>query len=580
MTPAALMEVALYFAVLTVLAVPLGAYIARILSGDARSGGGVLGRLERGLYRLAGVDPGEQMSWRRYAAALLLFNGLGLLAVHALQRLQGSLPLNAARLPAVDPRVAWNTAVSFATNTNWQAYGGEATMSHLVQMAALTVQNFVSAATGIAVLAALVRGFVARPGSGLGSYWVDLTRITTRLLLPLAAVLALLLVWQGVPQTFSAEARWPLLSTASDTGGAAKEQVVALGPVASQVAIKQLGTNGGGYYAANSAHPLENPTPLTNLLESLAILLVPAALCFAFGALVRDRRQGWTIYAAMLVILVPLTLATIAAEQRGNPALASLGVDQAPTPLQPGGNMEGKEARVGPVDAAMWATATTAASNGSVNSMHDSFTPLGGLWPMWLIQLGEVVFGGVGSGLYGMLLFAILAVFIAGLMVGRTPEYLGKKIDAYDVKMASIAILAPSATVLVGTALACLVPSAYAAVGNPGPHGFSEMLYALSSASNNNGSAFGGLAASGPFWTVVTGVAMLVGRYWVIVPVLALAGSLARKKLVASGPGTLPTHGPLFAGLLVSTVLLVGALTFLPALALGPVVEHLQLFSR
>jgi K+-transporting ATPase ATPase A chain len=580
MTPAALLEVALYFAALTVLAVPLGSYIARILSGDARSGGGVLGRLERGLYRLAGVDPGEQMSWRRYAAALLLFNGLGLLAVHALQRLQGSLPLNAARLPAVDPRVAWNTAVSFATNTNWQAYGGEATMSHLVQMAALTVQNFVSAATGIAVLAALVRGFVARSGSGLGSYWVDLTRITTRLLLPLAAVLALLLVWQGVPQTFSAEARWPLLSPASDTGGDAKEQVVALGPVASQVAIKQLGTNGGGYYAANSAHPLENPTPLTNLLESLAILLVPAALCFAFGALVRDRRQGWTIYAAMLVILVPLTLATIAAEQRGNPALASLGVDQAPTPLQPGGNMEGKEARVGPVDAAMWATATTAASNGSVNSMHDSFTPLGGLWPMWLIQLGEVVFGGVGSGLYGMLLFAILAVFIAGLMVGRTPEYLGKKIDAYDVKMASIAILAPSATVLVGTALACLVPSAYAAVGNPGPHGFSEMLYALSSASNNNGSAFGGLAASGPFWTVVTGVAMLVGRYWVIVPVLALAGSLARKKLVAAGPGTLPTHGPLFTGLLVSTVLLVGALTFVPALALGPVVEHLQLLSR
>jgi K+-transporting ATPase ATPase A chain len=453
-------------------------------------------------------------------------------------------------------------------------------MSHLVQMAALTVQNFVSAATGIAVLAALVRGFVARPGSGLGSYWVDLTRITTRLLLPLAAVLALLLVWQGVPQTFSAEARWPLLSPAGDTGGDAREQVVALGPVASQVAIKQLGTNGGGYYAANSAHPLENPTPLTNLLESLAILLVPAALCFAFGALVRDRRQGWTIYAAMLVILVPLTLATIAAEQRGNPALASLGVDQAPTPLQPGGNMEGKEARVGPVDAAMWATATTAASNGSVNSMHDSFTPLGGLWPMWLIQLGEVVFGGVGSGLYGMLLFAILAVFIAGLMVGRTPEYLGKKIDAYDVKMASIAILAPSATVLVGTALACLVPSAYAAVGNPGPHGFSEMLYALSSASNNNGSAFGGLAASGPFWTVVTGVAMLVGRYWVIVPVLALAGSLARKKLVAAGPGTLPTHGPLFTGLLVSTVLLVGALTFVPALALGPVVEHLQLLSR
>lgn len=581
MTPAALAEVALYFALLTVLAAPLGAYVARVLSGDPPGAGGFLGAVERGLLRLAGVDPSEQMSWRRYAAALLVFNAAGLLVVYALQRLQGSLPLNPAHLPAVEPRVAWNTAVSFATNTNWQAYGGESTMSHLVQMAALTVQNFLSASTGIAVLAALVRGFTARPGSGLGSYWLDLTRITLRLLLPLATVLAILLAWQGVPQTFSAEARWTLLSPVRDAGGeVVREQVVALGPVASQVAIKQLGTNGGGYYAANAAHPYENPTPLTNLLESLAILLVPAALCFAFGALVKDGRQGWTIYAAMLVVLVPVTLAAVAAEQRGNPALAALGVDQAPTLLQPGGNMEGKEARLGPVDSAAWATATTAASNGSVNSMHDSFTPLGGLWPMWLIQLGEVVFGGVGSGLYGMLLFAILAVFVAGLMVGRTPEYLGKKIDAFDVKMASIAILLPSAAVLAGTALASVVPSAHAAAGNPGPHGFSEMLYALSSASNNNGSAFAGLAASGPFWTAVTGVAMLVGRYGVIVPVLALAGSLARKKAVASGPGTLPTHGPLFAGLLVSTVLLVGALTFLPALALGPLVEHLRLFPR
>jgi K+-transporting ATPase ATPase A chain len=579
MTSAALAAVAAYFALLTLLAVPLGAWIARVLSGDPRGGPGVLGRLERGLYRLAGIDPAEEMSWRRYATAVLLFNLAGLLVVYALQRLQGSLPLNPAGLPAVEPRVAWNTAVSFASNTDWQAYAGERTMSHLVQMLALTVQSFLSAATGVAVLAALVRGLVARPGSGLGSYWVDLTRITTRVLLPLSAVLALLLVWQGVPQTFSAEARWPLLSPAGGSG-VVREQVVALGPVASQVAIKQLGTNGGGYYNANSAHPYENPTPLTSLLESLAILLVPAALCFAFGALVGDRRQGWTIYAAMLSILLPLTLATVRAEERGNPALAALDVDQAPTPLQPGGNMEGKEARIGPVGAAIWAAATTAASNGSVSAMHDSFTPLGGLWPMWLIQLGEVVFGGVGSGLYGMLLFAILAVFIAGLMVGRTPEYLGKKIDAYEVKMASIAVLAPSATVLVGTALACLVPSAHAAVANPGPHGFSEMLYALSSASNNNGSAFAGLAASGPFWTLATGLAMLVGRYWVIVPVLALAGSLSRKRIVAAGPGTLPTHGPLFGALLVSTVLLVGALTFLPALALGPVVEHLHLLPR
>jgi K+-transporting ATPase ATPase A chain len=581
MTPSALLEIAAFFALLTAAAVPLGAYVARVLSADPGAGGGLVGRLERALYRLAGVDAREQMGWRRYAGAVLLLNAAGLLAVYALERLQAALPLNPAGLAPVEPLVAWNTAVSFSSNTNWQAYGGESTMSPLVQMAALTVQNFLSAATGIAVLAALVRGFVARSAVGLGSFWVDVTRITLRLLLPLSAALALVLVWQGVPQTFSGEARWPLRDAAAAAADEpALEQVVTLGPVASQVAIKQLGTNGGGYYNVNSAHPYENPTPLSNLLEALAILLVPAALCFTFGALVKDRRQGWTVYAAMLVILVPLTAATVAAEQRGNPALSPLGVDQAVTALQPGGNMEGKEARLGPVDAGIWAAATTAASNGSVNAMHDSFTPLGGLWPMWLMQLGEVVFGGVGSGLYGMLLFAIVAVFVAGLMVGRTPEYLGKKIEAYDVKMASLAVLAPSAMVLLGTAVACLVPAGHGAVGNPGPHGFSELLYALSSTANNNGSAFGGLTANGPFWTLLTGLAMLVGRYWVILPVLALAGSLARKKVVPTGPGTLPTHGPLFAGLLVSTVLLVGALTFLPALALGPVVEHLQLFAR
>jgi K+-transporting ATPase ATPase A chain len=580
-TPAALAEVAAYFGLLTLIAAPLGGWIARLLTDAPRRPAGPVARLERWLFRLAGVDPAEQMGWRRYAGALLLFNALGALLVYALERLQAWLPLDPAGLPAVEPLVAWNTAVSFATNTNWQAYAGESTMSLLVQMAALTVQNFLSAATGIAVLLALVRGLVARAAPGLGSFWVDLTRITLRLLLPLSAALALFLVWQGVPQTFAAEARWPLLSPPRDASGAlVGEQVVALGPVASQVAVKQLGTNGGGYFNANSAHPYENPTPLANLVESLAILLVPAALCFTFGAMVRDRRQGWTLYAAMLAILVPLTLATVAAEQGGNPALAPLGVDQSVSALQPGGNMEGKEARLGPVDAAIWAAATTAASNGSVNAMHDSFTPLGGLWPLWLIQLGEVVFGGVGSGLYGMLLFVVVTVFVAGLMVGRTPELLGKKIEAYDVKMASLAILAPSAAVLVGTALACVVPSAYAAVGNPGPHGFAEMLYALSSAANNNGSAFAGLSAAGPFWTLATGLAMLVGRYGVLVPVLALAGSLARKRIVPSGPGTLPTHGPLFAALLVATVLLVGALTFLPALALGPVVEHLQLVPR
>jgi len=559
--------------------VPLGRHVARALAGESRLAR-ILGPLERGLYRIAGVDPEEEMTWRRYAAAVLAFNAAGLLAVYALQRLQHVLPLNPAGLPAVDPYVAWNTAVSFSSNTNWQAYGGESTMSHLVQMAALTVQNFVSAATGIAVLAALVRGFVRRSATGLGSFWVDLTRSTLHVLLPLSGLLALLLVWQGVPQTFSAEARFPLLGPVRDDRGAlVTMQAVALGPVASQVAIKQLGTNGGGFYNVNSAHPLENPTPLSNLLEAIAILLLPGALCFTFGAMVGDRRQGWTIYAVMVAILLPLMAATVAAEQRGNPALASLGVDQASGALQPGGNMEGKEARLGPVESGIWAAATTAASNGSVNSMHDSFTPLGGLSPMWLIQLGEVVFGGVGSGLYGMLLFAIVAVFIAGLMVGRTPEYLGKKIEPYEMKMASIAILAPAAMALVGTALASVVAAGRAGVANPGPHGFSEMLYALSSASNNNGSAFAGLGASSPFWAVLTGIAMLVGRYWVIVPVLALAGSLVRKKFVPSSAGTLHTHGPLFALLLVSTVLLVGALTFVPALALGPGVEHLQLFS-
>jgi K+-transporting ATPase ATPase A chain len=576
-TLAAAASVAPYVAVLTALAVPLGHHVARVLSGTAWSVR-ALAPVERVLYRLAGVDPDEEMGWRRYAAAVLLFNAAGVAAVYALERLQRRLPGNPAHLPAVDPWVAWNTAVSFATNTDWQAYGGESTMSQLVQMAALGVQNFVSAATGLAVLAALVRGLVRRSADGLGSFWVDLTRGAIHVLLPLSFVLALALVWQGVPQTFEAEARFALRDPARDASGAVvAEQGVALGPIASQVAVKQLGTNGGGYTNANTAHPLENPTPFSNFLEALAILLLPAALCFTFGALVKDRRQGITLYAAMLAILLPLTLATIAAEQRGNPALAALGVDQAPGPLQPGGNMEGKEARLGPVDSAIWATFTTAASNGSVNAMHDSFTPLGGLGPLGLMQLGEVVFGGVGSGLYGMLLFVVVAVFLAGLMVGRTPEYLGKKIEAFDVKVACVAILAPSAAVLLGTALAVAVPAGYGAAPNPGPHGFSEVLYALSSAANNNGSAFAGLGAATPFWTVLTALAMLVGRFGVIVPVLALAGSLARKRAVAPGAGTLPTHGPLFAGLLVATVLLVGALTFVPALALGPAIEHLLL---
>jgi K+-transporting ATPase ATPase A chain len=476
--------------------------------------------------------------------------------------------------------VSFNTAVSFATNTNWQSYGGETSLSHLTQMLGLAVQNFVSAATGMAVLVAFIRGFTRRTAEGLGSFWVDLTRSTLRVLLPLSFVLALLLVSQGVVQTFSASATVHLLDPVSAKTGDILDQILAMGPAASQIAIKQLGTNGGGFFNANSAHPFENPTPFSNFLEVLAILLIPAALCFTFGALVKDRRQGWAVFAAMLAIFIPLLIATTSFEQAGNPLFTGQGVDQSASTLSSGGNMEGKEARFGIVDSALWATATTAASNGSVNAMHDSFTPLGGLLPMWLIQLGEVVFGGVGSGLYGMLVYAIIAVFIAGLMVGRTPEYLGKKIEAYEMKMASLVILLPAAAVLIGTAVACVVPAGTATIGNPGAHGFSEILYAFSSGANNNGSAFGGLDASGTFYATALGICMLVGRYWVIVPVLAIAGSLAKKKLVPAGAGTLTTHTPLFVGLLVGTIVLVGALTFIPALALGPVVEHLQLSGR
>lgn len=576
MSGAALAEVALFFGALTVMAVPLGRLVGRVLRGERTLPARLLGPLEHALYRFAGVDPTEDMGWRRYAASLLAFNAAGLALLYALQRLQPLLPLGDAA--AVPPELALNVAVSFTTNTNWQAYG-DGTMGRLAQAAGLGVQNFLSAATGIAVLAALVRGLARRTAGGLGSFWADVTRATLHVLLPLSAALALVLVAGGVVQTFEPEGRWPLYEAAA-LGEEGAEQRVPLGAVASQVAVKQLGTNGGGYYAANSAHPLENPTPLTNLAEALAILLLPAALCFTFGAWVGDRRQGWTVYAAMLAVLAPLMLATIRAEQAGNPALSALGVDQAPAPLQAGGNMEGKEVRLGPVDSSIWAAATTAASNGSVNAMHDSLTPLGGLGPLWLIQLGEVVFGGVGSGLYGMLLFVVVAVFIAGLMVGRTPELLGKKIDAHEMKMATVAILGPSAVVLVGTAVACLVPAAAAAAQNPGPHGFSEMLYAFSSATNNNGSAFAGLDAGRPFWLRATTLAMLAGRYGVILPVLAMAGALARKRPVPASAGTLPTHGPLFAGLLVATVVLVGALTFAPALALGPVVEHLQLAGR
>jgi K+-transporting ATPase ATPase A chain len=490
--------------------------------------------------------------------------------------------------------------VSFATNTNWQGYGGETTMSYLTQMLGLGVQNFLSAATGMAVLVALIRGFARRTTSDIGNFWVDVTRGTLYVLLPLSLLLSIALLSQGVVQTFAAyrtvelveptqattvlrdEVGAPLLDEAGKPRTATEtvtQQTLALGPAASQIAIKQLGTNGGGFFNVNSAHPYENPTPFSNFLEVLSILLIPAALCYTFGVMIGDRRQGWAVLVAMLVIFVPLALATIGAEQGGNPTLAALGVDQAASDLASGGTMEGKEVRFGIVSSGLWAAATTAASNGSVNAMHDSFTPLGGLVPMWLMQLGEVVFGGVGSGLYGMLMFAIVAVFIGGLMVGRTPEYLGKKIEAYEVKMASLVLLVPPLLVLVGAAIASVVPAGTASVASSGVHGFSEILYAFSSASNNNGSAFAGLSANVPFYNVALGVVMWIGRYWLMIPVLAIAGSLARKRATAVTAGTLPTHGPLFVTMLVGVVLMVGALTFLPALALGPIVEHLLMIN-
>jgi potassium-transporting ATPase potassium-binding subunit len=580
-TASSLLQIAIYFAVLTALAVPLGRFMAAVYEGRAGRMQRLLGPVERFLYRVAGVRADQEMSWKTYAAAVLVFNVLGILVVYALQRLQGALPLNGAGFPAIGPDVALNTAVSFGTNTNWQAYGGETTMSHLTQMLGLTVQNFVSAATGMAVLVALIRGFTRRLASAVGNFWVDLVRSTLYVLMPLSLVVALVLVWQGVPQTFEAKAAAELLEpTAASDGSAVTMQEIALGPVASQIAIKQLGTNGGGYYNANSAHPLENPTPLANFVEVISILLIAGALCFTLGELVKDRRQGWALYAAMSVIFIPLLVACLASEQAGNPKLTELGVDSVASSLQAGGNMEGKEVRFGIANSALWAAATTAASNGSVNAMHDSFTPLGGLVPLWLIEFGEVVFGGVGSGLYGMLAFAIVAVFIGGLMVGRTPEYLGKKIEAFEMKMASLVILFPAMVILLGTAIASVVPQGTATLGNPGVHGFSEILYAFSSGAGNNGSAFGGITVSGRFYAVAIAIAMFIGRYWLIVPVLAIAGSLAQKKSVPPTAGTLPTHGALFVSLLAGTVVLVGALTFFPALALGPIVEHLQLFSR
>ncbi len=566
----AYLQIGLYLVALVAAAKPLGLYMARVYEGRLS----FLRPVERLIYRLCGAQAEGEMSWQAYALALLAVNGLGLIAVYLLQRLQGVLPLNPQQLGAVPPALAFNTAASFATNTNWQSYGGETTLSYLTQMLALTVQNFCSAATGMAALAALIRGFARRSAQTVGNFWVDMVRGTLYILLPLALLMAILLVSQGVVQTFAPYRTVTMLQPTADAQGQViAQQSIAVGPAASQVAIKQLGTNGGGFFNVNSAHPLENPTPLSNFVEMLGILLIPAALCYTFGEMVGDRRQGWALLAVMTVMFVAVLGFCLAAEQGDNPALARLGIASA------GGNMEGKEVRFGVVNSALWATATTAASNGSVNSMHDSYTPLGGLAPMFLMQLGEVVFGGVGSGLYGLVVFAIVAVFVAGLMVGRTPEYLGKKIEAYEMKMASLVILIPPLVVLVGAALAVTTAVGQASVFNPGPHGFSEVLYAFSSAGNNNGSAFAGLNANTAFYNLTLGLAMLIARFWTTIPVLAIAGSLARKKRIPVGAGTLPTHTPLFIVWIIAVVIIVGALTFIPALALGPMVEHLRMIQ-
>jgi potassium-transporting ATPase potassium-binding subunit len=554
-------EIALYFVVLTALVVPLGRFMARVFEGERTFLSPLFRPVEAVLYRAAGVDESREQHWLTYTVAMLLFNAAGFLLVYALQRFQAVLPLNPAGMSPVAPDLAFNTAVSFTSNTNWQNYGGESTLSYLTQMAALTTQNFVSAATGIALLLALIRAFARASGRTVGNFWVDLTRGTLYVLLPLSIVAAIFLVWQGVPQNIG-----PYVDATTLEGAT---QTISQGPAASQIAIKQLGTNGGGFWNANSSVPYENPTPLSNFLEVLYILLIAAALTHTFGRMVKDERQGWALYAAMSIVFLAGVLVTYWAEGAGNPNFAALGLDPA--------NMEGKEVRFGIANSSLWAVATTAASNGSVNAMHDSFTPLGGMIPIILMQLGEVIFGGVGSGLYGMLLFVIIAVFVAGLMVGRTPEYLGKKIEAKEVKMAILAIVVLPLSILGFMAVATVAPFGLSSILNPGPHGFSEIMYLYTSQTGNNGSAFAGITGNTLWYNTTGGLAMLIGRYFVIIPAMAIAGSLVAKKTVPASAGTFPTTGGLFVGLLVGVILIFGGLTFFAALALGPVVEHLAM---
>jgi len=595
-----LFQTALYIAVLMALAVPVGRYMTAVLDGSSVVVRKIGKPIERVLYKLAGVDESVEMSWKHYALAVLFFNALGALVVYGFLRLQQWLPENPQTFGPMTPDAAFNTAVSFVTNTNWQDYTPESTVSYLTQMAGLTVQNFLSAATGIAVVVALIRGFARHTMQTIGNFWVDLTRITLYILAPLATIIAIFFISQGVIQNFKAYQDVPTLQVTSyqapkndaqgnpikDAKGnpvmqdlKADKQTIAMGPVASQEAIKMLGTNGGGFFNANSAHPYENPTPLSNFVQILSILIIPAGLCVVFGRMVTDARQGYAVLAAMTIAFAVACWGEISAEQAGNPLFASLHVDQSANALQAGGNAEGKEVRFGIAQSGIFTVATTAASCGAVDNTHDSLTPMGGFVPLLLIQLGEVIFGGVGSGLYGMLVFALLAVFIAGLMIGRTPEYVGKKIESYEMKMVSIAILLTPLLVLLGTSIAVLTPLGTAGIANPGAHGFSEILYAFSSAANNNGSAFAGLTVNTPFYNVLLAIAMWLGRFGTIVAVLAIAGSLANKKRIAVTSGTLPTHGPLFVVLLLGTLVLVGALTYVPALALGPVVEHQQMIS-
>ena len=597
---AALCLVLVLFALLVACVKPLGLYVANVVEGRPVWITRLGGPLERGLYALAGVRPQEEMSWKTYALALIVFNTVGLILVYALQRLQQWLPLNPQGLGAVSAQSSFNTAVSFVTNTNWQGYSGEATMSYLTQMSALTVQNFLSAATGLAVAVALIRGFARRGAATIGNFWVDLTRVTLYVLLPLALLLAIALVSQGVVQNFRPYQAVTTLepttyeqpqtdasgNTLKDAAGnpvtratRVSTQLLPMGPMASQESIKELGTNGGGFLNANSAHPFENPTAFSNLLEMLALLVLPLALTYTFGHMVGDTRQGWALLAAIALLLLPLIALNMYEEQRGNPQFTQLHVDQSASVAQPGGNMEGKETRFGVAASALFATVTTVTSTGATNAAHDSLTPLGGFVTLFDMQLGEVIPGGVGTGLYSLLIFAIVGVFIAGLMIGRTPEYLGKKIESFEMKMSSIAILVMPFLVLVGTATALSCEAGRGAVGNPATHGFTEILYAFTSAANNNGSAFGGLSADTPFYDSVLGLVMWLGRFWPIVAVLAVAGSLAAKKRLAPTAGTMPTHGPTFVVLLIGTVLLVGVLTFVPALALGPVAEHLMLWG-